>query len=410
MRAMSHKKRLFYLYCLLFGFPLWSEGVAANSDFLRTLNRSATIDSIDSALFNPAGTVKLTNGTYIHVGNQFGIHSRITEQNGNQIPDISFSFINPDFIFLHKESGYSFFATVHSPNYYNISQSNMNFTPSGGGNTIYGDAALDRRWTELTFGGAFALFDFLSAGFGIRLVNFIGLDRYSFYELSGSDLVAESYTDAAYGFGVGGIGSLLITPARWLALSVNFKTEVSAIVSHKIISVTNATGTPPSETLKLASQNSKSFNMSPAELAVGVNIYPIPALSLQTQFTLIFDKKREYVPGTAEYIYSGNKPSMRVGAGADWQITRTIKWGAGISYNLHYNNSLMYNSVSNAMPELDSFEIGTGVAVKFGNVELKPSLMMPIYLNNTQNGTKYSAIDAFLNISATIYIDLFNRS
>jgi long-chain fatty acid transport protein len=117
--------------------PLYAAGIDNNSNFstgyIRTFNRNAVTNAPDAAVYNPAGIVKLDNGFYVSVHNQFIIKNYSNETGSNEYAATNPTLLLPSAFLVYTQDVWGVFGT---------------FTiPAGGGSLKYEDgvAALNEN-------------------------------------------------------------------------------------------------------------------------------------------------------------------------------------------------------------------------------------------------------------------------
>jgi hypothetical protein len=406
-------RKLFYIIPFFMVFAAASargEYLPTNADFLRTLNRNASVGSIDSVFFNPAGSMRLTDGLYFHVGNQFDIFYQKTEESGQKASAIGVLAAMPDFAMLMTRAGYAFFFTIDNTASTRIMRHNVEvYDPAGTTTLTANKSTYLLQWVEATLGGAYAFNDYISLSFGLRLLMPIGYTHLDVDTTAGD---TAAYHDFFVGYGFGAQASLLFTPIKPLAISVMYKTESAAATSHFVSKDDN------SVLSTLPENNYNGLMLYPAQLRTGIAYTFGENFSLEGNFNLIFEQERDFFPvgGTLQPAFGGNGFGMQAGLGFDWRIMPSLTWGLGALFSFNNKNYDSFDNSSNSMvtPQVmtgryNEVLAGTGFSINFeNNVRLKLSLAVPLMLG-TPSGALYLQPKVNVGVSFAL-TDIFQSS
>jgi len=99
--------------------PLYAAGIDNNSNFstgyIRTYNRNAVTNAPDAAVYNPAGIVKLDNGFYVSVHNQFIIRDYSHETATQEYATTNPTLLLPSAFLVFTQDNWGVFGTFTVP-------------------------------------------------------------------------------------------------------------------------------------------------------------------------------------------------------------------------------------------------------------------------------------------------------
>ncbi|OHD64643.1 MAG: hypothetical protein A2176_10055 [Spirochaetes bacterium RBG_13_51_14] len=373
------KKILLMLGAILFASAMIAGDVFAynyinSTSFVRMPSRAATISTVDAVFYNPAGLVKIPDGFYTELGNNFIVknysHKFLAGSYTDSTP-VLFSMFGG---FIYKSGKGSLFI--------------VNYVPEGGGMSDYrnkfgiqtlellqgGVASLTspsyvhayRFWVQIAMGGAYALSDSFAVTAGLT-------SNIYYYDQSfgyiGTGCVAKETTRAD---GFGGWLGFLITPVKQVNFSIKYAPEV--IARGKI-------------TDKKMHYSQITEARLPAYLAIGLNVKPHEKVELQASYQLSFTQQKaygnskqpafdpatvlvtraweyefgyaaQYVPTTGSNIvdYKG-KLTHAAGVGVEVRVHEKILVSCGVGYE----NAWLHPRAQNPFdPKLASVVVGLG--------------------------------------------------
>ena len=221
-------KKIFYLlissaicfnsYDILFAGALDNNN-NHSAEYARMGARQGSADSPDSVVYNPAGTVKLSDGLYAELNDQIVIYKMGHEQAGKKYEASGLSAIYPSFYLLYGAGDISVY---------------LGFTIAGGiGDVNYDDGiyltsglgALNRDINASSvyycgiIGAAYAVNDIISLSLGARGI-------YSYYKVNaGPDSALLDYKDSATG--TAPVFGINLSPLKELNIGMRYEAEVN---------------------------------------------------------------------------------------------------------------------------------------------------------------------------------------
>ena len=355
-----------------------------NPGYLRNPSRNAETKRPEAVFYNIAGTGFLKDGLYFDAGNQFVFKKYTNSFPANAIPpDIvdkkDFSdktavwlYPNADIVYKHGP-----FAVFGNFGIY-----------AGGGNLAYKDGTTatsipllavpgsqpkdhSLEISSITYGEqvgfTYCLKNFISFSGALRL-----LQATQSMELKVDDtafVTANGGNKAGYdasAFGVGGVFGINVRPIPALTLSTQFQLH-----SDMKYEVKNLKGNLPSisSTLKIA--NGQTFHTDlPAALNMGAGYQVLKPLYVSASFNYYFNSFAQLnsVLGKSDY-----SDSWELATGADYDINDKVTASLGLSYGNQGTKKAVNSTFS---PVLDSLAIGTGVEYRpIDNLTLTLGLM-----------------------------------
>src|SRR3972149_5253047 len=88
-----------------------NENMNQSAEYTRTMNRNASTDSADASFYNPAGLVKLEDGAYINVSNQFIFKNYRHEVSGTEYKTDYPTLLFPDIYAVYKKDRCFFYGS-----------------------------------------------------------------------------------------------------------------------------------------------------------------------------------------------------------------------------------------------------------------------------------------------------------
>ncbi|MGL4523917.1 MAG: hypothetical protein ACRCVN_00130 [Spirochaetia bacterium] len=386
------KKRALTLMCLL--VLLSAKQLSAvvgfsHADYLRTLNRSASIGTADSMFFNPAGTVRMPDGLYIHVGADVGLSKRSIKFNAGSDVYTSALYLPPpsaEFGFMYKRAGSVFYMTILPTlrDGLQIKGVPKNTPTLGTSLTNYTENYFNY---QVAFGAAFAFSDIFAMSFAGQLMSHNQLSKTVFDVLAG----IENYSYNSIGIGGSIKAGALITPLPWMAISLNVDTGGPIITSFEGKSDYTGAGTRPSTELGL--RVGDGFAVKPgasrAELGIGFNINDVAVIQMtgHVDFNLFYDtgSSMSFHKDRITYSFGG-------GIGFDFNFGEYVTWGFGAMYrNTTLKDQAYYEVIDSIkLLRMQSINIGTGFRFGLGSmVDLSLAAAYPLYFS-THDGFKFS--------------------
>ena len=342
-----------------------------SAEYIRTLNRNAATDYADIAMYNPAGTVKLTEGFTLNGSIQF-----LSKEYENIINGTSFESDEPSYIpgifgvyNKGKWSLYGAFSNVAGGGKVDFGQGNWTTRQAIGYLSLFtglpGSIPSQQLTGEsfylgYTLGGAYAVNDMLSFSVGIRYVD-------AHKEASG----AVNYTGLPEpalinyeqdGDGWGGIFGVNLTPNDKLNIAMRVETKTKIDLDTKVIQDTTESWLSlvpaPSLLAALGIVNGTSTPRDlPAILALGGSYWLTPKLRTEINLTYYFNENADW-GGLESGVDNG--------------------YDTGITFEYHFNDKLLASigylytklgvdppDMLPENPELDVNTLGAGIAYAF---------------------------------------------
>jgi long-chain fatty acid transport protein len=293
-----------------------------SAEYARMGARQGSADSLDSVVYNPAGTVNISDGMHAALNDQIVIYSMGHEAGGKEYEASGSSAVYPSFFLLYGLGDISVY---------------LGFTVAGGiGDVNYndgiyltaaaGDLNKDIKASSAYYcgiiGAAYAVSDIISFSLGARGI-------YSYYEVSaGPDSALLEYKDSAKG--IAPVFGINISPFKKLNIGIRYEAEVNLEFNvDKNDSTRIASSYYPEE--------GSAFRRDlPAMLCSGITYMMIKnSLKLAGDFDYTLNKNARWTEnirnGADEDKYNN---SYEVRIGAEYALTNMIKASAG----LHHGN------------------------------------------------------------------------
>lgn len=387
----------------------------ANADYMRTLNRSASVGTIDTMFFNPAGTVRMPDGMYVHVGLELPITTRSFTIPGDLIfGGTGLGLPSGSFGYVYKRAGSSLFFTIMP-----ILSSGLKIVevplslPGIGGKANYD---FNEMSYEITAGGAFSFSDLLAMSFGARLITDISVKSidYSYVTTpvppTGSGV--EQYKNNTFALGVAVHMGLLFTPSPWFAMSLNLHSGGINIGMDFVKSEQRFVGTPvnPSELDGRAQSDGFLVSSSPfrADLGFLFNINDTVQIQLTAQAkVMLFNNNAGTINFDKDKIGFG----YSAGFGMDFNLTSSVIWGVGVLFaDERVQDASYYTKIESLnVVAMQSLSFGTGFLFSMGDVfDLSISAMYPMYfsLDNGFEIIKFSTPSGAIKEISDIFISI----
>ena len=341
-----------------------------NPGYLRNPSRNAETKRPEAVFYNIAGTGFLEDGLYFDAGNQFVFKKYTNSFLENAVPpDIvdkkDFSdktavwlYPNADIVYKHGP-----FAVFGNFGIY-----------AGGGKLSYKDGTTVTSIPLLALPGSQPKDHSLDIssmtygeqiGFTYCLKNFISfsgalrlLQATQTMELKSNDSDFITYNGGdtisydASAFGVGGVFGINVRPIPALTLSTQF--QLHSDMKYEVKNLKGNIPTLPASTLPI--KNGDTFHTDlPAALNMGAGYQVLKPLYVSASFNYYFNSFAQLnsVLGKSDY-----KDSWELATGADYDINDKVTASLGLSYGNQGTKKAVNSAFS---PVLDSLAIGTGV-------------------------------------------------
>lgn len=298
---------------------LCAQGVSGNSidylnnqssDYFRSFNRNAAVDSADIVHYNPAGTVYMENGTYLKADIQY-----LDKDYGMEYQGVDYSsqepVIMPSFFLVKKIDDRSFIFSADmiaggGTLEYKEGLPLFKLSPATADNDFRGSSV----YTALTAGVAYRISEGISLSAALR-----GIYAVKKYESSGPYVELDAEKKA---FGGGAVFGIDLFPSKYINLAAKFETPVR--LEFKTETDSTFSGLFP--------DGEKKREDLPAVAGCGVNFYPVDGLSIGTSFTLYLNKTGK----NETYDEKGYRNGFDWGLGADYSVNSFLLIGCGFQY------------------------------------------------------------------------------
>lgn len=338
-----------------------------SAEYIRTLNRNAATDFGDIAAYNPAGTVKLSEGFTINGSIQYLAKDYKNIINGTSYESDEPSYIPGIFGIYNREKWSLFAAFSNYGGGGKVDFSQGSFTTyaaqlfiignSGGTLAAPGPQQLtaESRYLGYTVGGAYSFNDMLSVSLGLR---YIDASR----EAKGSATVLDAGLNPAYpvrlnfeedGNGWGAIFGANIAPNDKMNIGIRYETKTNIDLKAK---VKEDTANLLPLLMGVANGQERPRDL-PAILALGVSYNLTPKLRTEVNLTYYFNENADW-GGEEDLVDNGYD------AGITFEYIFTDKITASIGY-MHTKLGVNPQDMLPENPELDADTIGGGIAYAF---------------------------------------------
>lgn len=381
---------------------LFAGGVDENhnqsAEYVRTLNRNAGTDSADASFYNPAGLIKLEDGAYINVSNQFIFKDYRHEASGVEYKSDYPTLIFPDIYGVYKQKNWSAFASLTVPggggkvDYKegSATTAGLRTTISSALSSALGGSTITNSSMSLisesvylagTFGGAYAVNDIVSLSIGLRYISVKnttdGAANWKQGTLTVPVTVDLEYEENAQGFG--GIIGINYIPRNDINIGLKYemRTDLELTTSVKKQSVT-VNGTKNSAlSAALATDGKKRRNDLPAMLGTGVSYLITPELRGEVDFNYYFTQQANADDAKKDY-----KDSYESGFALEYTLMPQIKVSGGFLYTVLGAKDANFGPSEN--PDLDSYTLAAGMLYKAApNLDINLGMLRTFYKEET---------------------------
>ena len=382
-----------------------------NPGYLRNPSRNAEAKRPEAVFYNIAGTGFLEDGLYFDTGNQF-VFKKYTNSfpkgaiplypNGKDFSDKTAVWLYPNADIVYKHGPFAVFGNFG--------------IYAGGGNLSYKDgtaqtthllsagligAARNHEVTisSMTYGEqigfTYCLKNFISFSGALRL-----LQATQTMKLKSNDSNFINYNKGdtlsydASAFGVGGVFGINVRPIPALTLSTQF--QLHSDMKYEVKNVKGKSAESPLFNLR----NGKKFHTDlPAALNMGAGYQVLKPLYVSASFNYYFNSFAQLnsVLGKSDY-----KDSWELAAGADYDINDKVTASLGLSYGNQGTKDTVNSTFS---PVLDSLAIGTGVEYRpIDNLTLTLGLMYIQYFKQDYYVTNPAGRTAKTELNKQIFM------
>jgi long-chain fatty acid transport protein len=350
-----------------------------SADYMRTLNRNAATDMADAAVYNPAGTAMMQDGLYLKADVLY-----LDKEYSNQLPgsigplplaggslESDEPSIIPGLFVVYKQDRWSVFFDVTIPGgggKVDYKDGNARTTmltlpgafgglgtylggPTGNPNNIDQSIEADSYYVGYSLGAAFKLFDSLSIGGGVRLVDayqkFKGKAQGSLNTVDIKIVREDEAINYFLGLDWAPIQDLNIGLTYMSNTPLNFKADTSDNSPGQVVSrsVGWADGTHEREDL-------------PGYIGLGVSYFIIPGtLRIEPNLTYYLEKQAKWEGQRFQDSMPGN--SYDIGVALEYILNP--QWRFSVGYMHTEIKGMKSVDLLPEAPELDANTIGLGL-------------------------------------------------
>jgi long-chain fatty acid transport protein len=218
-----------------------------SADYIRSLNRNAAIDSADMVIYNPAGVMRMEDGTYMKLDAQYTAVKDVTNTIGGTGFESDATDAVPLFVALHRKDQWAAFAAFSIPaggGTVEFEQGNATsygigmgvIAGSGGFYSTISDQYIKGKsvYYGYAVGGAYAFNDMVSVSLAARYVN-AEKEANGFVTVAGLAPTATFSVD--YEQDDGGLGFILganFTPSEDWNIGVRYESETSLDLEYTV--------------------------------------------------------------------------------------------------------------------------------------------------------------------------------
>ncbi|MBI3599113.1 MAG: outer membrane protein transport protein [Nitrospinae bacterium] len=374
------------------------ENYNQSAEYVRTLNRNAGTDSADAAFYNPAGLIKLEDGIYINVSNQFIFKEYRHEVSGVEYKSDYPTMVFPDIYAVYKQNNWSAFASLTVPggggkvDYKDGSATTVGLrstiasalSSAVGGSTITNSSMSlmsESMYLAGTFGGAYAVNDMVSLAVGLRYISVKNTTDGAASWRQGP-LTIPVTADLEYeenAQGIGGIIGINISPGNDINIGLKYEMrtdlELTTSVKKQSVAVNGAKNAALSAAL--ATDGKKKRNDLPAMMGTGVSYMITPELRGEVDFNYYFTTQ-----ANADDAKKDFKDSWESGLALEYTLMPQFKISAGFLYTVLGAKDANFGTSES--PKLDSYSIAAGALYKAApNLDINFGMLRTFYKEDT---------------------------
>jgi long-chain fatty acid transport protein len=342
-----------------------------SAEYLRTFSRNAATDAADAVAFNPAGVMKMENGTYGNLAIFYAAKDYNNEIAGTDYDSVEPTII-PGLFALYKQDKWAGFFAVTIPagggkvDFKDGSARSIAFT----GGLFPSSVEAESVQKGFTFGGAYAINDMTAVSAGLRYI-----DAFSNAKITatGTPLgtVNAEYEDEADGWG--GFLGINVTPTE--AINIGFRYETSTKLDFER-DVKEDIPVPLGGPIYV--DGSKERRDLPGLIGLGVSYRINPEFKVDLSYTYYLEKSAKWESTLED---EGNSYDLAISV----EYTINPKLKASLGYMLT-NTGIDADHMTPEAPELDANTFCGGIAWEVkDNLTLNFALMTTIYDSATRS-------------------------
>jgi long-chain fatty acid transport protein len=348
-----------FIFC---ASPLWACGIVNkqnfSSEYIGTLNRNAATDSADITVFNPAGVMKMENGTYVNLSVMYFTKDYSNDIAGYDDLEQDEPTIMPGFFAVYKQDKWAGFFAVTIPggggtvDFAEGSQTTYDMAMAYLASPFYSnidsmELEAESVYTGYTFGGAFEINNMISVSAGLRYVD-------AFKNIDGTVTVSGLAPATSYNVeveqdasGWGGFLGANIAPMDELNIGIRFETNTKLNFETDLKNDDTGGGAGYVD-------GEKNREDLPGLLGIGASYKITPEFKLGFSYTYYLEKSADWEGRLKD---AGN--SWDFALGADYAFTPALRASLGFMMT---RVSIDSEVLLSEAPELDANSIAAGLA------------------------------------------------
>jgi long-chain fatty acid transport protein len=345
-----------------------------SADYIRTLNRNASTDMADAAVFNPAGTAMMQDGLYLKADAIY-----LMKDYSNKLPSTPAIFdygtldseepsIIPGLFAVYKQDRWAAFFGVTIPG----GGGKVRFEDGNARTALLGAAyagafglptgdqfiEADSYYVGYSLGGSFKIFDSLSIGGGIRYVDayqkFKGYSRGTGGPLGDEAKVKIERTDEAWNYFLG----LDYAPIKDLNIGLTYMSNTKLNFKADTDDNTTALGANSVSSQVGWEDGTHEREDLPGYLGLGVSYFIIPGtLRIEPNLTYYLEKQAKLEGPRFQDSMPGNSYDL----GVTLEYILNPQWKFSVGYLRTEIKGMESQDLLPEAPELDANSIGLGL-------------------------------------------------
>lgn len=341
-----------------------------SAEWVRTLNRNAATDSADSAVYNPAGTIKMDNGIYLNMTGQY-VHKKYWHKTSDMTYDSDTPSYVPGVFGLYKRDRWAAFVA------YTITCGGGKVKYDEGSTTTGAIAAMlgpdhsiqyieaDSYYHAFTLGGAYALNEKVSVSMGIRYID---------AKIEKRGYVGRIYLEyEERDQGLGAILGLNLSPIKYLNIGLRYETKTSLNLKTKLFR----------DDLGLLTDGSKRKRDLPALLGLGFSYGLNQKIRIEADFTYYLNRNADWddvvLSTTSDESEKGN--GHEFGIALEYAICPKMKASMGYMFT---DTGLDPDNMCIEAPELNAHTLAGGGAYEIiSDLSINVGIARVFYMEET---------------------------
>jgi len=351
-----------FIFC---ASPLWAGGIVnkqnLSTEYIRTLNRNAATDAADITVYNPAGVMKMENGTYVNLSVMYFAKDYSNDIAGYDELETDEPSIIPGLFAVYKQDKWAGFFAVTIPgggglvDYASGSQTTYDMAMALIAHPMLPFDTLDSMeleaesvYTGYTFGGAFEINNMISVSAGLRYIDaFKNIDGTVVLSVGGLMSTPFNVEVEQEADGWGGFLGANIAPMDELNIGVRFETKTKLDFETDLKNDDTGGGAGYVD-------GGKEREDLPGLLGVGASYKITPEVKMDLSYTYYLEKSAKWEGRLKD---AGN--SWDLALAAEYAFSPALK--ASFGYMLT-RCSIKPEEMLSEAAELDASTIAAGVA------------------------------------------------